>query len=98
MTGHTIILCELQAPSTLNTHTSVHCLDAFFRAHSSLDLEHATNLDLPSVLHPIQIEGVTPPSAESLPSQILEPETLLSEEGEDHREVRMYVVVPCVIT
>jgi len=76
----------------------MHCLDAFFRAHPSLDLEHAPSLDLPSVLHPVQIEGVTPPSAESLPSQILEPETLLSEEGEDHREVCMYVVVPRVIT
>lgn len=49
-------------------------------------------------MHPVQIEGVTPPSAESLPSQILEPETLLSEEGEDHREVYMYAVVPRVIT
>ena len=40
----------------------------------------------------LQIEGLTPPATDSIPSQVPDADSLLSAEGEDHREVGTHVV------
>lgn len=45
------------------------------------------------VLVLLQIEGLPPPpAADSIPSQVPDADSLLSTEGEDHREVGTHVV------